>query len=77
VELLSGHTVQFGTSRVYSKCVQETQRLGYFVNGVGRAPGPKRSESRRVNWLCSKCFSLLDFACLHTDSWLKCYKGDS
>jgi hypothetical protein len=38
VELLSGHTIEFGTSRIYSDRVQEMQRLGYFGNGVGRDP---------------------------------------
>jgi hypothetical protein len=41
VELLPGHTVEFGTSRIYSRRMQEMQRLGYFVNGVGHAPGGK------------------------------------
>jgi hypothetical protein len=39
VELLPGHTVKFGTSRIFSGRVLEMQRLGYFGNGVGRAPG--------------------------------------
>ena len=33
------HTVEFGTSRIFSGRVLEMQRLGYFGNGVGRAPG--------------------------------------
>jgi hypothetical protein len=39
VELQHGHTVEFGTSRIYSGHVLEKQCLGYFGNGVGRAPG--------------------------------------
>jgi hypothetical protein len=39
VELLSGHTVEFGTSRIYSSHVHEMQRLGYFGYGVGHALG--------------------------------------
>jgi hypothetical protein len=39
VELQPGHTVEFGTSRIFSGHVLEMQRLGYFGNGVGRAPG--------------------------------------
>jgi hypothetical protein len=39
VELQHEHTVEFGTSRIYSSHVLEMQRLGYFGNGVGRAPG--------------------------------------
>jgi hypothetical protein len=38
VGLQHGHTVEFGTSRIYSGCVLEMQCLGYFGNGVGRAP---------------------------------------
>jgi hypothetical protein len=33
-----GHTVEFGMSRIYSGRVHEMQRLGYFGDGVGRAP---------------------------------------
>jgi hypothetical protein len=39
MELQPGHTVEFGTSRVSSVRVLEMQRLGYFGDGVGRAPG--------------------------------------
>jgi hypothetical protein len=39
VELQPDHTVEFGTSRIFSGRVLEMQRLGYFGNGVGRAPG--------------------------------------
>ena len=39
MELQPGHTVEFGTSRISSVRVLEMQRLGYFGNGVGRAPG--------------------------------------
>jgi hypothetical protein len=39
VELQPGHTVEFGTSRIFSGHVLEMQRLVYFGNGVGRAPG--------------------------------------
>jgi hypothetical protein len=38
VELHPDHTVEFGTSRIFSGHVLEMQRLGYFGNGVGRAP---------------------------------------
>lgn len=41
VDLLPGHMVEFGTSRIYSSHVQEMQCLGYFRDGVGRAPGAK------------------------------------
>jgi hypothetical protein len=39
MELQPGHTVEFGTSRISSVCVQEMQQLGYFGDGVGRVPG--------------------------------------
>jgi hypothetical protein len=39
VELQHVHTVEFGTLRIYSGHVLEMQRLGYFGNEVGRAPG--------------------------------------
>jgi hypothetical protein len=39
VDLQSGHTVEFGTSRIFSGHVLEMQRLGYFGSGVGWAPG--------------------------------------
>jgi hypothetical protein len=39
MELQPSHTVEFGTSRISSIRVLEMQRLGYFGNGVGRAPG--------------------------------------
>jgi hypothetical protein len=39
MELQPGHTVEFGTSRISSVHVLEMQRLGYFGDGVGRAPG--------------------------------------
>jgi hypothetical protein len=39
MELQPSHTVEFGTSRISSVHVLEMQWLGYFGNGVGRAPG--------------------------------------
>jgi hypothetical protein len=39
MELQPGHTVEFCTSRISSVRVLEMQRLGYFGNSVGRAPG--------------------------------------
>jgi hypothetical protein len=39
IELQPGHIVEFGTSRIFSGHVLEMQRLGYFGNGVGWAPG--------------------------------------
>ena len=39
IELQPGHIVEFGTSRIFSGHMLEMQRLGYFGNSVGRAPG--------------------------------------
>jgi hypothetical protein len=41
MDLLPGHMMEFGTLRIYSGHVHEMQRLGYFRDGVGRAPGAK------------------------------------
>jgi hypothetical protein len=41
VDLQPGHTVEFGTSRIYSSHVLEIQRQGYFGGGVERALGAK------------------------------------
>ena len=39
MDLQLGHTVEFETSSIYSGCVLEMQRLGYFGSVVGQAPG--------------------------------------
>lgn len=39
VDLLLGHIVEFGTSRIYSGRMQEMHYLWYFGGGVGRALG--------------------------------------
>ena len=39
MELHPGNTVEFGTSRISSVRVLEMQQLGYFGDGVRRAPG--------------------------------------
>ena len=49
MELQSGHTVEFGVSRISSVRVQDMQQLGYFGNGVGRVPGRKRFLSLGAN----------------------------
>jgi hypothetical protein len=38
VELQPGHTMEFGTTRIYSGHMHEIQCLGYFGNRVGWAP---------------------------------------
>jgi hypothetical protein len=42
MELHSGHTVEFSTSRISSVHVLEMQRLGYFGDGVRRVPGAEK-----------------------------------
>jgi hypothetical protein len=39
VALQPNHTMEFETSRIFLGHVLEMQRLSYFGNGVGRAPG--------------------------------------
>jgi hypothetical protein len=39
VVLQPDHTIEFGTSRIYSGRAHKMQCLGYFGNGIGRAPG--------------------------------------
>jgi hypothetical protein len=41
VDLQLSHTVEFGTSRIYTGRVLEMQWLGYFGSGIGRAPRAK------------------------------------
>jgi hypothetical protein len=38
-ELQSGHTVEFGVSRISSVRMQDMHQLGYFGNGIGHVPG--------------------------------------
>jgi hypothetical protein len=56
VELLPGHTMDFGTSRIYSGCMQEMQCLGYFGNGVGRAPGAEEVPELEGELVVFKAF---------------------
>jgi hypothetical protein len=56
VELQLGHTVEFGTSRIFLGRMLETQRLGYFGNGVGWAPGAEEVPEPEGNWLFLKLF---------------------
>jgi hypothetical protein len=65
VELQPGHTVEFGTSRIFLGLVLEMQRLGYFGNGVGRAPGAEDVPEPEGELVVFKLFSLLVFACRH------------
>jgi hypothetical protein len=62
VELQPGHTVEFGTSRIFSARVLEMQRLGYFGNGVGWAPGAKEVPEPEGELIVFRPFSLSVFA---------------
>jgi hypothetical protein len=65
MDLLPGHMMEFGTLRIYSGHVHEMQRLGYFRDGVGRAPGAKEVPEPEGELVVFEEFSLLVFDCLH------------
>jgi hypothetical protein len=83
VELLLGHTVEFGTSRIYSGRVHEMRCLGYFGDGVGRAPRAEEVPDLEGELMFLRRSSLLAFACLCIDlpplveegCWWKDYFG--
>ena len=62
VELQPGHTIEFGTSRIFSGHVLEMQRLGYFGNSVGRAPGAEEVPEPEGELIVFEAFLLLVFA---------------
>jgi hypothetical protein len=66
VELQPCHTVEFGTSRIYSGHVHKMQHLGYFGNGVGWALGAE-DVLEEGELVVFRPPLLLDFACLRTD----------
>jgi hypothetical protein len=68
VQLLPGHTVEFGTSKIYSARVQEIQHLCYFGNGVGHAPGAEEVPEPEGELVVFEAFSLPDFVCPRTGS---------
>jgi hypothetical protein len=63
VELQPVHTIEFGTSRIFLGHVLEMQGLGYFGNGVRRAPGAEEVPEQEKELVVLKPFSLLLFAC--------------
>jgi hypothetical protein len=65
VDLQPGHTVEFGTSRIYSGRVLEMQQLGYFGNGVGRALGAEDVPEPEGELVVFEAFLPLDFVCRH------------
>jgi hypothetical protein len=65
VDMQPSHTVEFGTSRIFSGRVLEMQRLCYFGNGVGRAPGAKDVRELEGELVVFEAFLLLVFACRH------------
>ena len=56
VELQPGHTVEFRTSRIFSGRVLEMQRLGYFGNGVRRAPEAEEVPELEVELVVFEAF---------------------
>jgi hypothetical protein len=62
-DLQPSHTVEFGTSRIFSGRVLEMQRIRYFGNGVGRALGAKDVPEPEGELVVFEAFSLLVFAC--------------
>jgi hypothetical protein len=56
VELQPGHTVEFGTSRIFSGRVSNMQRLGYFGNGVGWAPGAEEVPKPEGEFIVFEAF---------------------
>jgi hypothetical protein len=75
VELQPGHTVEFGTLRIFSGHVLEMQRLGYFGNGVGRALGAEEVPEPEGKLIVFRPFSLPVFASRRIDSWWRCCEG--
>jgi class 3 adenylate cyclase len=65
VELQPGHTIEFGTSRIYSGHVHEMQRLGYFGNGVRRAPRAEAVSEPKGELVVFEAFFTAGFR-LHT-----------
>ena len=63
VELQPDHTVEFEMSMIYSGHVHEMQRLGYFGNGVGQAPGVEDVPEPEGELVVFEAYLLLDFAC--------------
>jgi hypothetical protein len=67
--------MEFGTSRISSVHVLEMQRLGYFGNGVGRAPGAEEVSEPEGELIVFEVFLLPVFASRHIDSWRRCCEG--
>jgi hypothetical protein len=72
IELQPGHTVELGTSRIFSGRVLEMQRLGYFGNGVERAPGAEEIPKPEGELIVFEAFLLPIFASRHIGSWWRC-----
>jgi hypothetical protein len=64
VELLLGHTVEFGASSICSGHVHKMQRSGYFGDGVGRTPGAEEVLEPKGELVVFEAFFMLAFACL-------------
>jgi hypothetical protein len=59
-ELQTGHTVEFGTSRISLVRVQEMQHLGYFGDGVGRVPGAEEIPEPEGELVVFEAFFITD-----------------
>jgi hypothetical protein len=75
MELQPGHTMEFGTLRISSVHVPKMQRLGYFGNSVGRAPGAEEVPEPEGELIVFEAFLLPVFASRHIDSWRRCCEG--
>lgn len=71
VELLLGHTVEFGMSRVSSGRVHEMQQLGYFGSSVGHVSGAEEIPELEGELVVFKVFLMPSFDCLFTVLLLK------
>jgi hypothetical protein len=75
MELQLSHSMEFGTSRISSVCMLEMQRLGYFGNGAGLAPGAEEIPEPEGELVVFETFLLPVFASRHIDSWWRCCEG--
>jgi hypothetical protein len=62
IELQPGHTVEFGTWRIFSGRMLEMQWLGYYGNGVGRALGAEEIPEPEGELIVFEAFLLPVFA---------------
>ena len=75
MELQPGHTVEFSTSRISSVRVLEMQWLGYFGDGVGRAPGAEEVPEPEGELVVFEAFFCCWSSPPDTDLWWRCCEG--